>query len=65
MTIRDKTINEILVKTTTKVMGRPTQASIEKTGNELSNIGTSTKKTNIEFPEGTKFGYAEEIITAR
>ena len=33
ITIQYKTIKEIMVKTTTKVMGQPTHASIEKTRN--------------------------------
>ena len=65
VTIRDDTIKELLEKITTKVMGRTTHASIEKTRNELAKIGASIKTTNTDLTEGTEFGYAVAIMTAR
>ena len=56
-------MKELLAKTTTKLMVRPTHALIEKTRNELVNIGASIKTTYTESPKGTKFGYVAEIIT--
>ena len=64
MTIREETIKEILGKTITKVIFRPTQTSIEKMRNVLAKIGVSIKTTHTMFPEGTKCGYAAAIIIA-
>ena len=64
MTIRNDTIKTILTKTTTKMTGRLTQISIEKTMNELAKIEASIKTMHTAFPEGTKLGYAVAIMTA-
>ena len=64
MTIRDKTIKELLVKNITKVMIWPTRVSIEKMRNELAKIGTLIKTTHTAFPEGTKFLFSAVIMTA-
>ena len=64
MIIRDDTINELLAKTTTKGMGRPTHAWMEKMRKELSKIGSSIKTMYKAFPEGYCFGYAAATITA-
>ena len=51
MTIWNETTKELLGKTTTKVVRRLTHASIDKTRNELANIGASAKTTHTAFPK--------------
>ena len=65
MTIQDETTKEHLTKTTIKLIGRTTHASIETIRNELDKIRALIKTLNTEFPEGMEFGYATEIMTAR
>ena len=53
MTIRENIIKEVLMKTTTKEMGQPTNALIENTGDELAKIKASIKVLHAAFTEET------------
>ena len=51
--------------TTTKMMGRLTHKSIEKTRNEMAKIISSIRTSHTAFPKITKFRYTAAIMTAR
>ena len=62
--VREYTIKELTAMEITQWIGRPTYESVELMQKELAKKAAAIKTRYEPFPEGTRYGFAAEIILA-